>query len=203
MRWRPTRGGPRRVRAVPEEPLADKGLDAADLRGRDERRERRLDDPAHLGGRRRQDGRPHGHRHHRRQPEAADRDPDRVERAQDLDLAAADVQPDLLGRLAQRSRGDVGVMRLGSSAREADLAAVVPAADDPLGQDDRGGAIRAVARHEQDEHAGGRGPQFGPAARSDAAALKGSSASAPRADAGNGSGMLRRRSTASASRIGR
>ena len=60
------------------------------------------------------------------------------------------LEPDLLGRLADRRRGEVGVVGLGAAAREADLAAVMAAADHALGQQDAG--VAGLVREQQHEH---------------------------------------------------
>ena len=118
---------------------------------RDEAVQSRLDDPGDLGGRRGQDRATLRHRDDRVDLEVADRDPERVELAEHADARRERVERDLLGRLAQRGRGDVRIVRLGGSTREADLAAVVAVAGRALGQDDPGDAV--VVRVDQDEHA--------------------------------------------------
>ena len=70
-----------------------------------------------------------------RDREVADRDPARREGAQDADARGVGVQADLLVRLAQRGRDGIVVAGLGAAARERDLARVVPAAVDALGED--------------------------------------------------------------------
>ena len=81
-------------------------------------------------------GRRVGDGHDRRHLEVADRDPEPLEPADHPNARGVGVQADLLGRLAQGGRLDVGVVRLGLAARKADLAAVVAVAGRPLGQDD-------------------------------------------------------------------
>ena len=56
-------------------------------------------------------GRRSATRHDRRHPEVADRDPERLEPADDADAGRVRVEADLLGRLAERRRRDVGVVR--------------------------------------------------------------------------------------------
>ena len=97
-------------------------------------------------------GRCVGDGHDRADLEVADRDPEAVKQADDPHAGGIRVERDLLGGLAQRGRRDVGVAGLGLAAREADLAAVVPVAARPLGQDDAGEPF--VVRVEQHEHAG-------------------------------------------------
>ncbi len=88
-----------------------------------------------------------------------------VERPDDPDAGGGRVEPDLLGGLAQRGRGHVGVVGLGLAAREAHLARVVPA-DGPLDQDDPGvpGVIRVQQREDRGGPAGAtrREPAAGP-----------------------------------------
>ena len=93
-----------------------------------------------------------------------------LEQADHADAGGVRVERDLLGRLAQGGRGEVGVVRFGLAAREADLAAVVAVAAGALGQDDPGDAVvvrdragrgrRPVARP-----AGRRGPRRAQVAR--------------------------------------
>ena len=70
-------------------------------------------------------GRRSATRQDRRHREVADRDPVQVERPDDPDAGGVGIETDLLGRLAERGGGQVGVAGLGLAAREADLARVV------------------------------------------------------------------------------
>ena len=72
-------------------------------------------------------GRRDGEGHDRRHLEVADRDPEPIELPDDAHAGGIGVEADLLGRLAQGGRDEVGVVRLGLAAREADLARVVAA----------------------------------------------------------------------------
>ena len=85
-----------------------------------------------------------------RDVEVADRDPEPVEQPDDAHLGGIHVEGDLLGRLAQRGRGDVGVARFRRPAREADLAAVVAVTGRALGQDDAGETVRVGVEEDQD-----------------------------------------------------
>ena len=123
-RSRPRRKPVDPVAAVAERPVADRPLDDLDRRAGQERVDRRLDDPGDLGGAATSVGRPAATRHDRRHREVADRDPERARACPTTRTpAASGVEADLLGRLAQRGRADVGVVGLGLAAREAHLAA--------------------------------------------------------------------------------
>ena len=84
------------VAAVAQRPVADLALD--DLHGRfgQEGVERRQDDPGDLSRRAEQDRRAPGNRYDGRDGEAADRDPERIEPPEELDLGSDGVEPDLL-----------------------------------------------------------------------------------------------------------
>ena len=56
------------------------------------------------------------------------------------------VEPDLLGRLANGGRREIGVTRLGGAARERDLAGVMPVVARPLDQHDGAPRRRRPAR---------------------------------------------------------
>ena len=91
--------------------------------------------------------------------EVADRDPERLEHADDPDAGGRGIEPDLLGRLAQRGRRDVDVVGLGLAAREADLARVVTAVGRTLDEDDPGDAVVIGIQQGEDPGGPGRAPR--------------------------------------------
>ena len=120
-------GAPDRDAAVPigagaqDQPARDDLLDADDV-GVPQRGERQLDDRAHLRVMW-HERRPHGDRaNEREQLEVADRDPDRVERADDPH--GVRWQADLLPCLAQRGGLRTGIGRVHGPAGQGDLAGV-------------------------------------------------------------------------------
>ena len=113
-----------------------------------------------------QDGPPCGERHDRRDPEVADGDPHRGERADHPDPGGGRIEPDLLGRFAERGRPVVDVVGLGLAAREAHLPAVEAVVGRPLGEDES--RLTVGAGEDEDEHR--RPPGARPGCRDAAAA---------------------------------
>ncbi len=74
----------------------------------------------------------------------------RRQAAQDADAGCRGGQPDLLGGLAQRGRGGVGITGLCPATRKRDLTRVMPAAVRALGQQDAGVASGTCVEQHQD-----------------------------------------------------
>ena len=167
-------------------------LDHLDRRTGQERGERRLDDPGDLAGTGDERRPPVGDGDDRRDVEVADRDPEPVEQADDPHAGRVRVEPDLLGRLAQRRRDDVGVLGLGLPPGKLTSPRVVAVARRPLGEHDP--RLAVVVGVEQDEH--GRRPGGRPPARAArrSGAPRPSSSTGIRTSAGGGQ---RRPATAS------
>ena len=140
------------IRPVAQRPFPDRALDHRDRRVGQEPRDRRFDDAGDFEGRRDQGRPPFGEGDDRCHLEIAHRDPHPIQPPHDADAGADRVECDLFGRLSQRRRGRVGILRLGLAAREADFAGVVAVPGGALDEHDPGDA--AVVRVEQHEHGG-------------------------------------------------
>ena len=146
-----------RVGAVAQRPVADGPLDDLDRGVGQEPGHRRLDDPGDLVGRGDQ----------RRAGASATATTgvtaksltgiqNRSSRPDDPDAGRVGIEATSSAASRSAVAAEVGVVRLGLAAREADLAAVVPVAAGALGQDDAGDAV--VVRVEQDQDARPAGP---------------------------------------------